>query len=209
MLDKRCVIFAAGDFNGTFNKKDGDYLIAADAGFHHLEKMNICPDLLLGDFDTIGEIPKHANIISFNPEKDNTDTELALIEGISRGFSKFLICGATGGKRLEHTIANLTLAASYAEKGYDIILTDGEYIIKALHNGVYTLPKEASGFISVFSISGKAEGVTISGLKYPLTDAVLDSSNPTLGVSNEFIGEEAKISVSNGTLIILWKNVKN
>ena len=206
MKNKRCIIFAAGDFYGNIQKNESDLIIAADAGYHHLKKTGIKPDILLGDFDTIGELPEHPNIISYNPEKDYTDTELAIIEGIRLGCKEFLICGAIGGKRLEHTVANLSLAASYAEKGFNITLTDGDYVINTIHNDSISFREDADGFISVFTISGAAKGVTISGLKYPLTDATLDTSNPTLCVSNEFIGKESKIEVKNGTLIIIWKN---
>ena len=205
-MKKTCYIFAAGDYCGNIIKNDNDLIIAADAGYHHLEKIGLLPDVLLGDFDTIGTIPKHKCIVKFPKEKDFTDTELSLMHGIDKGYKKFVICGALGGKRLEHTLGNLSLAASYAEKGYDITLTDGNYIAKALHNASATFDENETGFISVFSISGKAIGVSIEGLKYALTDATLDCSNPTLCISNEFIGKKANISVKDGTIIIIWQN---
>lgn len=209
MIEKICYIFAAGDFSGNLSKNDGDLIIAADAGYHHLERIGIVPDILLGDFDTIGTLPEHENIIFFPPEKDYTDTELAIIEGINQGYSKFIICGALGGKRLEHTIANLSLASSYSQKGYDITLTDGNYNAKALTDGTFTFSGSESGYISVFALSGKAEGVTEKNLKYSLENATLDSSNPTLCVSNEFMGKKASITVKHGTVIIIWQNNKN
>ncbi len=203
---KTCYIFAAGDFRGSFRKKANDLVIAADAGYRHLEEMGIYPDVLLGDFDTIGEMPKVSDTISFSPVKDFTDTELSIMEGIKRGFHKFTICGAIGGKRFEHTIANLSLAAAYAQKGYDITLTDGNYVVIALHNNSYRFTGKENGFISAFCLSGKAEGVNINGLKYTLTDGTLDSENPSLCVSNEFIGAPAEISVKNGTILIIWQS---
>ncbi len=208
-LDNICYIFAAGEFYGSISKNENDLIIAADAGYHHLTVRGISPDILLGDFDTIGEIPDHANIKRFPAEKDYTDTELAIIEGIEQGCEKFIICGALGGKRLEHTVANLTLAASYAQKGCDITLTDGEYYVKAIHNSALEFNENEKGFVSVFTLSGKAVGVNVKGLKYELSDAVLDSDSPTLGVSNEFIGNRASISVADGTLIIIWQKKEN
>ena len=208
MSGKKCIIFAAGDFDGNIVKNDGDVIIAADAGYRHLEKIGVQPDILLGDFDTIGKVPEHENIIPFPPEKDYTDTELALIEGIKLGFDDFLICGAIGGKRLEHTLGNLSLAASYSQRGYAMTLTDGDYIVKAVTDSCVTFDENEKGFISVFCISGKAQGVSISGLKYTLNDATLDASNPTLCISNEFIGEKAEISVKHGTILIMWQKRK-
>lgn len=207
-MDKICYIFAAGDFCGTVTKGKDDLIIAADAGFHHLEKMRLSPDILLGDFDTIGEIPNHNNIVRYPAEKDYTDTELAIIEGIKHGYDSFIICGSLGGKRLEHTIANIALAASYAKRGYDVTLTDGNYSVKPLHNGTLSFDEKHEGFVSVFPFYGNADGVSETGLKYPLCNATLDSSNPTLGVSNEFTGNKAEISVGNGTIIIIWQNGK-
>ena len=209
MNKNKCIIFAAGDYYGGFERDEGDFIIAADAGYHHLASRGISPDLLLGDFDTIGSIPENLERVTFPAEKDYTDTELAILEGIDRGFTSFTVCGALGGKRLEHTLGNLSLAAAYAKKGYDITLTDGDYTVKALHNSKLCFDKNEKGYVSVFSISGKAQGVSISGLKYTLSNATLDSSNPTLCISNEFTGNSAEISVSDGTVLIMWQKSKN
>ena len=205
-MKKICYIFAAGDYCGNIEKNDNDLILAADAGYHHLEKIGIIPDVLLGDFDTIGTVPEHKCIVKFPKEKDFTDTELAIKHGLEQGYDTFVICGALGGKRPEHTLGNLSLAASYAERGFDITLTDGNYIVKAIHDSACCFDGSEKGFVSVFSISGKASGVSIKGLRYTLTDAVLDSSNPTLCISNEFIGDKATISVKSGTLLIMWQN---
>ena len=209
-MNKKCCIFAAGDFNGKgFDKGEYSLIIAADAGYHHLEKMNITPDILLGDFDTIGEIPSHKCVIPYPPEKDYTDSELAIMEGIKRGYDNFTIFGAIGGKRLEHTIANISLAAAYSKKSCDITLSDGTTFVKAITNSRIIFDENSRGFVSVFSFGGNAVGVCESGLKYTLHDMTLDSSNPTLCVSNEFIGQKAEISVADGTIIIIWQKTDN
>ena len=200
-----CHIFAAGDFCGDFKYTSGDMIIAADAGYAHLIKLNISPDILIGDFDTIEEMPEHfENDIRFTAEKDYTDTQLAIEEGISRGFRKFIIYGALGGKRLEHTVANLQMTAGYTEKGYEIILTDGMTFVYTVHNSSISFNKNPVGTVSIFSLTDKSEGVTLSGFKYILSDATLTNSF-ALGVSNEFSGSDAEISVRNGTLIIITK----
>ncbi len=205
MTQNTCYIFAAGDFCGHIQKKDNDIIIAADAGFHHLEKLQLTPDILLGDFDSIGKLPSGIETVKFPAEKDCTDTELAIIEGIKHGYLKFVVCGAIGGKRPEHTIANLMLASCYASKGFDITLTDGENIVKAVHNSYISFTEKETGYLSIFSLGGNASGVSIEGLKYPLKNAVINSSTPTLCVSNEFLGKESKIKVECGTIIIMYK----
>ncbi len=198
-----CHIFAAGDYNGNFIKGCDDIVIAADSGYNHLIKLGIEPDILLGDFDTIGNVPSNLqNVIRFPTEKDYTDTHLAINEGVTRGYTSIAIYGAIGGKRLEHTIANLQFACDCAKKGYDIFLTDGETYVYPLHNSSIKFAKRHSGTISVFCMSDKASNVTIKGLKYELYDTALTNNFP-VGVSNEFIGKQAEISVGDGTIIVL------
>jgi len=198
-----CHIFAAGDYNGNFIKGSDDIVIAADAGYNHLVKLGIEPDILLGDFDTIGNIPSNLqNVIRFPTVKDYTDTHLAINEGVTRGYTSFAIYGAIGGKRLEHTIANLQLACDCVKKGYDIFLTNGETYVYPLHNSSIEFDAQQSGIISVFCMCDKASGVTIKGLKYELYDAVLTNNFP-VGVSNEFIGNKAFVSVNDGTIIVM------
>lgn len=208
LKDSICYIFAAGDFYGNIKKRECDFFICADAGYRHLSKRNVFPDLLVGDFDSISELPSGCEIKQFPPEKDETDTEIALKEGIFRGFSQFVICGAIGGDRLDHTLANLALGASYASRGFDITLTDGKTIIKPLHNGTLNFSEDESGYVSVFPFFSSARCVTENGLKYPLSNATLDISNPTLCVSNEFCHKKAKISVDDGTILVVWNNEK-
>lgn len=200
---KICYIFAAGDFSGNFTYKENDLIIAADAGYKHLEKLYIKPDILLGDFDSLKVLPDISDIVRHPVIKDYTDSQLAVEEGIKRGYSNFVICGAIGGKRLEHTISNLQSTVGYAEKSISVILTDGECVVEALHNDTLYFDASMSGFVSVFCFSGKAEGVNLRGLKYPLENAVLHDSFP-LGVSNEFMGTNSEISVRNGTLVLIY-----
>ena len=90
-----CHIFAAGDFSGDFMYTTGDMIIAADAGYAHLKKLNITPDILIGDFDTIEEMPEHLkNVIRFPTEKDYTDTEIAIMEAQNKGADKIFLFGA-------------------------------------------------------------------------------------------------------------------
>ena len=80
---------------------------------------------------------------------------------------------------------------------------ESESVITAITNGVLSFSPVPSGYISVFSYSEKSEGVYLQGLKYPLADATLTNTFP-IGTSNEFIGESSRISVKNGTLMIVF-----
>lgn len=208
MDNKVCHIFAAGDFEGEFSYTDSDIIIAADSGYLHLERMGITPHILMGDFDTLSKKPENCEILEFSPIKDYTDTALCIQEGKKRGFSNFVIYGAIGGKRIEHTIANLQEAINLSQNGFKITLTDGNQNISFITNSNAAFPASYNGFISVFAMTDECQGVCIKNLKYELNGAILASSTP-LGVSNEFIGKDSEISVENGTLMIVYNTQKD
>lgn len=198
-----CYVVGAGDCPRLdIDKKGGDCIIAADAGYSYCEENNVIPDVIIGDFDSLGATPQAENVIKLNPVKDITDMHAAVEVGIEKGFSKFVLYGATGG-RLDHTLANLQLIAFLSQKGFDAKIIDSERIITALSNGKITFDASCKGYISVFAHSDKCEGVTIKGLKYLLDGAVLTNSFP-LGVSNEFTGQKSEISIAKGTAIIVY-----
>ena len=198
-----CCIIGAGDCPiFDFKKNAGDLIIAADGGYTHLRKYNVVPDIVIGDFDSLGYIPDDIDIIKLPVEKDITDMLAAVNVGIEKGYSSFYIFGGCGG-RIDHTLSNLQLITSIAEKGMKVILKDQNTVITAIHNGKITLDKSNKGYISVISHSDVSTGVTIKGLKYPLENDELTNRFP-LGVSNAFKGDEAEISVENGTLLIIY-----
>ena len=105
---KRCFIYAAGTFSGLRERpREGDLQIAADAGLHLCERLGVRPDVVLGDFDSMDVRQAPPDCIRVPVEKDDTDTMLALREGLRRGCDTFYLYGATGGARLDHTLANL------------------------------------------------------------------------------------------------------
>lgn len=205
---KHCYIFAAGDLLSSPKIPKDSFIIAADAGFCHVERLGISANILVGDFDSLDKLPKDCQIVSFPPEKDYTDTELALNVAIENGYDSFTVFGALGGERFEHTVANLQLAAGIAKKGFDITLTDGVTYIDALNCGEKVFDSSHTGFISVFSFDGEAKGVTLKNLKYEIDNVTLPCTG-TLGVSNEFIGKEAAVSVNDGTLLIIYRRKDN
>lgn len=198
-----CYIVGAGDCTElNINKNNDDLIIAADGGYRYLINANICPDLIIGDFDSLGDIPEGGNVIKLNPVKDITDMDAAVQIGIEKGYSEFHIYGACGG-RFDHTLANVQLVASVASKNMKAFIHDAETVITALCNDSMKFTSDYKGYISVFSHSDECTGVTIKGLKYPLENAVLSNRFP-LGVSNEFIGCKSTISIEKGILILVY-----
>ena len=233
-----CYIVGAGDFTPRgFAPVPGDLVLAADGGYRALYSLGYMPDLLLGDFDSLGDLPLPPDlpVLRFPARKDDTDTGLALRHGLDRGYRDFALYGCAGG-RVDHLLANLQSMARVSRLGAAIRLAAPEYDAWALTGpapdtsapstpaphasaphasgpaphapdgpaAVLALPPRPGGtLVSVFCHGDRAEGVTLAGLAYPLSDAALTGDFP-LGVSNRRLdGQRATVAVRRGTLLIL------
>lgn len=200
---RECVIFCAAECDGLARPIGPEsFVIAADGGLRHTEKLGIAPDAVLGDFDSLGFCPEGANV--FPVEKDDTDAMLAVRLGLERGCGEFLLYGSLDGPRLDHTVANFQTLQFLAEHGAAGYLIGNTTMVTVVKNGKITFPAGLSGTISVFCMGSDAVGVTEKGLFYGLENGTLSSGFP-LGVSNHFTGEAAEISVKNGSLLVLWE----
>jgi len=195
-----CYIACALDCKIDFTPDKSDYVIGADKGYLNLINNGIEPNVVIGDFDSYTDKIECENIIKYPVKKDFTDSALAAQHAISKGYDKIIVYGAIGG-HLDHTLANIALLADLTKKGINIAFVDGEEIIFALHNSKVVFSEQSKGRISVLSFDDESQGVYEKGLLYELENATLKNSIP-LGVSNEFIGKQAEISVKQGTLLI-------
>ena len=197
-----CIIFCAAEFDRLLRPLGAeDYVIAADGGLKHTRRWNITPDGILGDFDSLGFIPEGANV--FPVEKDDTDAMLAVRRGLELGYREFVLYGSLDGPRLDHTIANFQTLQFLEDHGARGYLVGKTYLVTVVKDGSLRFPAGLEGTVSVFCFGRDAEGVTLEGLYYPLEKGRLTAGFP-LGVSNHFTGEPAKITVENGSLLVLW-----
>ena len=203
---KRCFIFSAGTFYGLRERPaPGDLCIAADAGYRACRQAGIVPDLLLGDFDSMDQPEDFANVLRSPVEKDDTDTMLAVKTGLEQGCREFHLYGGTGGKRLDHTLANLQTLLYLRRRGAQGYLYDDDFVWTAIENEALTVKKTVEwGLLSVFCLGDRAEGVDEEGLQYPLRDAVLTPEFP-VGVSNHILEPRARVAVRKGVLIVGWE----
>ena len=203
---RRCFIFSAGTFYGLRERPaPGDLVIAADAGYRTCRELGICPDLVLGDFDSMDQPEDHPNVQRLPVEKDDTDTMLAVKTGLEQGCGEFWLYGGTGGRRLDHTLANLQTLLYLRRRGARGWLCDRDFLWTVLEGEELTIRREVEwGLLSLFSLEGEVEGLTICGVQYPLEDARLTAEFP-LGVSNHILEEEAHISVRRGALLAGWE----
>lgn len=198
----KCLIFCAGGFNGLLEPiAPDDYIIAADGGLVHTEGLSLTPNLILGDFDSLGYTPAGSEV--FPVEKDDTDAMLAVKKGLALGYGEFLLYGSLDGPRLDHSVANFQTLQYLADRGARGTLVGKGQIVTVVKNGKISFPAEKTGIVSVFCMGADAHGVTIRGLKYSLENGTLTAGFP-LGVSNHFIGQTAEISVENGSLLIIY-----
>lgn len=198
----RCIIFCAGGFAGLADPiQTDDYIIAADGGLAHVQVLGLTPHMILGDFDSLGYVPE--NSARFPVEKDDTDAMLAVRKGLELGYEEFLLYGSLDGPRLDHTVANFQTLQFLADRGATGYLIGKTQIATLVKNGKLTFPDTATGYISLFCMGSDAHGVTLENLKYPLHDATLSAGFP-LGVSNQFTGKPAKISVREGSLLVIY-----
>lgn len=205
-MEQTCYIFGAGDYGGLTlcpaDISDG-LVIAADGGFAQLEQWGISPHLAVGDFDSLGRVPQGVEVVRHPVMKDDTDMMLAVQTGIRLGCTRFLLYGGLGG-RLDHTLANVHILAWLARLGLPAFLLGEDTAVTAVHDGALVFDAGCQGTLSLFAWGGAARGVTLRGLLYPLERAELSPERP-LGVSNEFLGQRAHVSVQSGTLAALWR----
>jgi thiamine pyrophosphokinase len=198
----KCIIFCAAEFDQLLAPiAPGDFVIAADGGLRHVEHVGITPDVILGDFDSLGYTPDCAQV--FPVEKDDTDAMLAVRLGLDRGFQEFILYGSLDGPRLDHTVANFQTLQFLADRGARGCLVGKMSIVTVLKNGKISFPAHFRGNFSAFCMGADAQKVTMQGLYYPLENGKLTSGFP-LGVSNHFVGSEAMVSVQNGSLLLIW-----
>lgn len=203
---KSCIIFCAGGFDGLIAPiQKTDYILAADGGLTHVQALGLTPNGILGDFDSLGYVPHAATV--FPVEKDDTDAMLAVRQGLALGYQRFLLYGSLDGPRLDHTVANFQTLQFLADHGATGYLVGIDTVATVIKNESIRFSADAEGVLSVFCMGKDAQGVCISGLKYPLSGGTLTAGFP-LGVSNRFVGNAATVSVENGSLLVLW-NRKN
>lgn len=204
-IKRRCAIICGGEVASpkllADNITSEDYIICADSGYNHALAAGLTPDLFVGDFDSFaGEIPPDLVVTPLPVHKDVTDTHAAVLEGLSQGYSDFVLFGALGG-RIDHSFANFSLLKLILDKGGTARIIYDHGFVTALSGGSLILPRTDS-FLSIFPFGGNAAGVTLEGFEYPLKDALLTPDNP-VGISNHIIDEQGKITLKEGFLIIM------
>ena len=213
----RAALVGASDFNAAhFAQERFDLVVAVDGGFASLQAAGAAPDIVVGDFDSLGYVPEAVDVRRFPPEKDESDMELACRIARESGADILVLYGCLG-RRLDHTLANIQVMLRQARAGVRVLAVGDEYALAVLHAAdgqpavlsFETVPLEAFNtgsygyYLSAFALGGPATGVYERGLKYPLDDATVPD-DVSLGLSNEFTGAPASVEVGNGSLVVTF-----
>ena len=187
-------------------------VIAADGGARKAVELGLSPDLVIGDGDslTAAEIAQFsargADVLLFPPEKDESDTELALREAVARGARRIVIVGALGGERIDHGLANVALLALPEGEGRDVALTDGRAIVRLVGRpdgpGELRIVGQPHDLVSLLPLDPAVEGVRTTGLRYPLHGEALRLGT-SRGLSNELVENEARVNTRTGRLLVV------
>jgi len=205
-------LFLNGEFEQgktpVFSFKKENLTIAVDGGIRHLAGLDIVPDIIIGDLDSVGAdqlrwCREHNVVIKqYPPEKNETDFELALEYAITHGAGKIIVFGALGG-RIDHTIANISLISSSRYEGKDITIIAAGEEITFIHSKSIVSGK-AGDLISLLPWGKKADGVTTTNLKYVLQDETLYPDR-SRGMSNVMMADDAIIECRKGKLLCVHK----
>ncbi|MCR5718209.1 MAG: thiamine diphosphokinase [Oscillospiraceae bacterium] len=201
---RTCILIAGGDVTGSIVIPEGALVLCADCGLRHAERLEIRPDVVIGDFDSYTEtLPHGIATLRLPVEKDVTDTMQAVLYGAEQGCREFHIYGVFGGARIDHSLANIQMLHTMYTKGLHGILHHGTTLVttQSPEDGTQRYPC-FDGDFSIFAMTDTCEGVTIRGCKYNVEHITLRNSFP-LGVSNSITAEAAEITVQTGLLLIV------
>ncbi|MBC3887628.1 thiamine diphosphokinase [Acetobacterium paludosum] len=204
------IIFTNGDYTSLefyeayIKKINQPYIICADGGANFAKKLNIMPDIILGDMDSISRettaFYRNVKYERYPVRKDKTDTELAINHAIKMGASEVTILGALGS-RLDHSLGNIFLLTCFLDVGIKgKIVNEKNIIFLIKENETFEFP--IGTVVSLLPIGGDVEEINISGFEYPIVNGRMTMNKP-YGISNVVIHQEQKIAFEKGLLLVI------
>ncbi|MDO5556034.1 MAG: thiamine diphosphokinase [Clostridia bacterium] len=186
-------------------------IIASDKGLEGLDKCNIKPNYIIGDFDSVQKnvLGKYINdkkieIIKLSPEKDYTDTHMALKLAIQLKSNEITIVGAIGS-RIDHTLSNIHILKEALDNNIKCEILNKSNKITLINKKTLLDLDNTYKYISLIPLTTTVTGITLKEFKYSLTNKILKIGQ-SIGISNEQIKNKATINISNGILILIQSN---
>ena len=184
-----------------------DLIVAADGGARYALEAGVVPDLVVGDMDSLGEDlaleveRRGAYLERHQARKDKMDGQLAVLAAREWGATGAdLLCAGGGRLGALFAVPHILLAAERIGLRSTVVADRVRmFVVEA---GCRTVEGESQDSISIFPLSGRAAGVTLEGMEYPLENARMEPGD-TLGFHNELLGRRASVSVEEGALLIV------
>lgn len=206
------ILICGGTLSAAFLRKTAEackdaVIYAVDGGLAVADAAGIMPDYLVGDFDTakadlVSRYESNCVTLRHPPEKDATDTELAIDEAIKHGADELILLGATGS-RMDHTLANIHMLYKILQQGKTgCVLNENNRITLHRHSFFKRREDMFGNYVSFVPFFGEVTEVTLSGVKYPLRNWRLTAGN-SLGISNEVKEDIIEVSFSTGYLLMI------
>ncbi len=211
-IKENIIIVTGGNISLEFLDKEirenkDSYIIGVDRGLDSLHSLQIHPNLVVGDFDSVDNgiraiYAGSPGAIVLNPKKDYTDTHVAVLEALKRKPARIRILGATG-TRLDHVMGNLALLKLCLLQGVEAVIVDEHNRVRMIDRQFRIRKNLQYGkYISCIPFSDRVEGLTISGFQYNLEKATIIKEE-TIGISNELREEEGFITLEKGYLLVM------
>lgn len=210
-MSKTACIITGGELSEQFlaaylDNHPTDIKIVVDGALETTHRLGIQPDFIVGDFDTVNQLLLNYYdkdiILRHPPEKDQTDTELAIETAQKLGCKKIKFFGATGS-RLDHSLGNIFLLEGLLKQGFEAEIINENNRLYIKNQGFGLKRTEAAGdYVSLLPLTETVENVTLCGFKYPVENLTFYREK-TLGISNEITEEEATIEFSKGIFIVV------
>lgn len=189
-------------------------MVAADGGARHADALGLALDCWVGDGDSLDAAALVAleaagvPLERARPDKDETDTELAILAALRLGADGIVVLGALGG-RIDHTLANIGLLSLPALVGRPAMILDAVSCLRLLVGptpdgaaGEIALVGRVGDLVSLLPVGDAVEGVTTEGLVYRLRDEPLPAGTPR-GLSNVIATAGARVVLRQGRLLVV------
>ena len=207
------LIVTGGNVNTEFLKKileenKFETIVAADKGLEALNKINVMPNYIIGDFDSVNKTTlnqyenKNIEITYLKPEKDFTDTHMAIKLAIEKRAKHITIIGATG-TRMDHTLANIHVLNEALQNNVPTEIINENNRIMLINKKAKLIKNTNYKYVSIIPLTTKITGVTLKGFKYNIENATINLGE-SIGVSNEQIEQEALIEIKEGIAILIY-----
>ncbi len=206
---KKVIIVANGDIDKKYLQKifnSYEFKISADGAGDKLYEMNLMPDIMVGDFDSINpcvlEHYKNLNVefMKLDTHKDYTDTHICIQAAIDKGYKEIDIIGAIGG-RWDHSLANVNLLYFAHKKDIRLRLVSENNTMEIFGEGEYSLEREEDCYCSLIAIFDDSL-INLEDMKYSPENLVMRRGE-SIGVSNEYLEKDGRLTVKKGSVMLI------